>query len=949
MYSEISSIDTRLRPYQQESKDFIFKTWDSVCNIMLQMPTGTGKTVLFSSIIRDVQNWMALTGQIMKVLIIVHRIELIEQTKIKLGQQYHVASGVIAGTYERDLRPQVQIASIQTLTHPANSYLLERMNVGFIIIDEAHHSLASSYQKLWEFFPNAKKLGVTATPWRMNHAGFTELYDKLIQSWSIKKFIENDYLAKFLYYSIKPTSEEQRLIDNIKKFDIEGDFEIRAMESAMDTSRIRANLLDSYNKYAKGKRGIIYAITRSHAKRICSDYKNAGVNIDYIDSTTKPEDRKNKVENFRSGKIEVLVNVDIFSEGFDCPALDFVQLARPTKSLVKYLQQVGRALRPNGDKKAIILDNVGMFKRFGLPDANRKWAYHFEGSEVEESCFENETDPEYTTNIRRLNDVSEGSEDMVLLNSKSLEQTDGEKEIIVDENCSVVQQMEDKLNYLGIPHGIIVLDKGLFFDLVEKEDIYIYKQVSIKYLYSQRELLSFPKESILGRLCKEFGPHFSQKCRVDGTGDFYFENGISYNLGNISFKITDALDLCYQYDEEHKAPIVGSFQQDEYDISKYNADLCKILEIKNDPTVKNRIKQLINTGSLKPTDNIFYNGKFAYLMLLNGKSLSIKKLIIDKDVIKSIQVARASRDSFLYKSCKKHGVDAIRYIQHYGGKFTTIMFMAEDNSGIYITAFDGNTIGCYYDFEVKCRYLYAKEIGSESSLDSITEIPLNTTEKKEVTKQPLIKNTTPIKISKIRLDQTYESNVAKDFWFYFSKDCETHGSIYIIQKDNGNVITLKDHQPISEILAIDATNFDPIITPEIVKRNLIKKGLLIQPISEKKISPKFKGYDLAHKFQMKQKNGEMATGCYNPDNNCFSVAKGCHFPVVVSDSFSRNNARDSLIRCSKKSGDFYITTKEYEFDSPSTAACIIKGYSTNGFVEWKTVEGFTLKEIYKNK
>ena len=855
MYTEISSTDPYLRPYQQEAKDSIFREWDTTNNVMLQMPTGTGKTVLFSSIIKDIHNWMIRTQEYQKILIIVHRTELIEQTKDKLGKQYHVASGVIAGNYVRDLKPQVQIASIQTLTHPANEYLANKLKVGFIIIDEAHHALASSYQKLWDLYPNAKKLGVTATPWRMNHAGFMDLFDKLIQSWTIRKFIDEKFLAKFKYYSIRPTSEEQQAIDGIREFDIEGDYKISAMERAMDIGHIRANLLESYKKYAKGKRGIIYAITKQHGKRICKDYQDAGINIDYIDSETKPQDRKNIVEKFRKGDIEILVNVDIFSEGFDCPALDFVQLARPTRSLVKYLQQVGRALRPNGRKQAIILDNVGMFKRFGLPDANRKWAYHFKGIDVEERGYDEETEVEYTYMKRRLNDFIEGSEDMVLLNGKTLED-----KVTESDNRAPEQIMEEKLDYLGIKHGVITCDQGLFFDFLEKEDSYVYRQISIKYSLRYIPLLTIAKDSILGRLCKEFGPCFAPELSVDPSGTFYYDGGISYKLGNLKLLITSTNELCYQYDDTHLKPFIEAPREEEYDISRYNKDLQELLS--NSSPTDSSVQQLYNlfdkSGIFVGKDKLFILHGNLYLAHNDSELLIIRKLSLTNNKLHKILVASANKNSYLYERYNKLGSDAIKYINHIGGRFGTIMVKTEDDA-IYITNFEGDEMNCFYDFEVIHRYLYAKSINSKSAISD----------------------------DKVSVFSNDEMNLL------FGKKTDTNSQL-------------------------------PTKQPNEVK-----------------------GYDYNHKFQIKQKNGSISYGYYNPSDNSFLLVRYCQFlDFQFKGSQYQSTKEDLLKHCYLVSPGVYSLNTDYKFSSPSTAASIIKGCSTNGYITWKTADGKSLKEVF---
>ena len=413
MYSSILREDRSLRPYQQEAKAGIFSAWDECDNVMFQMPTGTGKTRLFSSIISDIKAWSALNSACNRILIIAHRIELIDQISENL-QRYRIPHGIIAGGRTRDLRQSVQVASIQTITHFANIDTVGELDIRFIIIDEAHHSVANSYRKLWLLFSGAKKLGVTATPWRMNGEGFHELYDRLITSKPIKAFIAEQWLSPFSFYSVKDESIEVQTITAINEFDIEGDYKVSALERQMDTTQIRARLLDSYIKLARGKKGIIYSISRRHSEHIREEYRNAGFRVVTIDATTPKDERRLYVQRFKNGLIDIIVNVDIFSEGFDCPDIEFIQLARPTKSLVKYLQQVGRGLRPTeGKTTCIILDNVGSCLRFGLPNEDRPWELFFMGEE----------NPDRTTRKRKSKDgpspfsrdYSEGTDELVLI------------------------------------------------------------------------------------------------------------------------------------------------------------------------------------------------------------------------------------------------------------------------------------------------------------------------------------------------------------------------------------------------------------------------------------------------------------------------------------------------------------------------------------------------------
>ena len=411
-FMNICTADDSLRLYQQKAKREIFNAWDYVDNVMFQMPTGTGKTRLFTSIIKDINEYWHLHPVSARILVIAHRTELIDQISRNLTR-YSISHNIIASG-KRVIHPfkvNVFLASIQTLTHSANLDFAKKIDAKFIIIDEAHHALATTYKKLWDLYPHSRKLGVTATPWRMNHSGFIDLFDKLILSMPVKQFIEQGYLSTYKYYSIKSDSYVQRAINKLE-FDKFGDYKEASMEEKMDTGSIRAQLLSSYKTYANGKKGIVYAINITHAKHICEEYKKIGLTAVSIDSKTPSSERESLVNQFKRGDIDVIVNVDIFSEGFDCPDIEFIQLARPTRSLVKYLQQVGRGLRKvEGKESCVILDNVGMYVRFGLPDAQRHWKYHFSGHEISEAP----TSSRVGTGRSREIDMSEGEEDMVLI------------------------------------------------------------------------------------------------------------------------------------------------------------------------------------------------------------------------------------------------------------------------------------------------------------------------------------------------------------------------------------------------------------------------------------------------------------------------------------------------------------------------------------------------------
>lgn len=381
--STIIQYNDGLRPHQVEAKNNILKAWKEHDAVMLQMPTGTGKTYLFTSIINDLIQAYKKERKEINILVVAHRTELLDQISNTLSR-YAISHGFIQGTREQHLWKRVQVGSIQSLLTDKNYRNTLRQNFDYIIVDEAHHSLADTYVRLFECFPDAKKLGVTATPWRFNHESFLKLYQKLILSPKVSWFIENALLSDFDYVSIKPDSEIQTLVDKTEIADT-GDFVNSELDYAFNNMRIRAKVFESYKKFANGRKGIIYTINKQHAANIAALYSSQGVMAVAIDCDTPKDERQHLIELFKSGEIKVLVNVEIFTEGFDCPDVSFIQLARPTRSLALYLQQVGRGLRMvAGKEKTIIIDNVGLYNYFGLPDTNRKWMHHFIGRELDE-------------------------------------------------------------------------------------------------------------------------------------------------------------------------------------------------------------------------------------------------------------------------------------------------------------------------------------------------------------------------------------------------------------------------------------------------------------------------------------------------------------------------------------------------------------------------------------
>ena len=380
-----------LRDYQIEICESVREAFKNHRSVMMQMPTGTGKTVVLASLVQQyLDKGLELRDQHCQVLIVAHRIELTEQMGEHL-KRYGIEYGVIAGGRKTKEAEPVIVASIQTLNSKLSS-LSSLLSPSLIIIDEAHHAVAKTYRQLWDVWPEARFLGLTATPYRLSGEGFTDLFDVLVDSWSMKRFIAEGWLSAFDYYSIRPDSDDQKLIDNLKKRGADGDFQMKELHDTFDVTPCIERLFESFEQFAFDMKGIVYAIDIAHAEHIAEYYREQGVNALALSSKTDMKERKEAVEAFRASSvivhhqllkdkpIQVLVSVDLFSEGFDCPDVEFIQIARPTLSLAKYLQMIGRGLRPNKGKECCtIIDNVGMYRRFGLPSGERDWGMFFEG------------------------------------------------------------------------------------------------------------------------------------------------------------------------------------------------------------------------------------------------------------------------------------------------------------------------------------------------------------------------------------------------------------------------------------------------------------------------------------------------------------------------------------------------------------------------------------------
>ena len=425
-------------------------------SVMAQMPTGTGKTYLLTAVIDS----FVSNNPKEKVWIVAHRRELVSQIE-ETVRKFHSYSA----SNTSSLLSSVKAMSIQWLMRHYDEIEEEP---GMIVIDEAHHALAKTYKEMWERFPNAKFLGLTATPCRLNGKGFTDLFDVLVQSWSVPEFISKGRLATYDFVSIKSDGMTQRLIDSLQKRGADGDYQNKEMDMLLNKKPSIERLYQSLEEFGKDRKGIVYAINISHAQKITKLYQEHGVKAIAIDSKTPAAERQQDIEAFKKGDIQVLVNVDIFSEGFDCPDVEFVQLARPTLSLAKYLQMVGRGLRvAKGKKNCVIIDNVGLYRVFGLPSQVWNGNAMFEGKLKVGKRKETPKDREFFLMNEKQDDIQihPDSEMMMVMSHEELLQRIQYREFVDSKGEFAIIKLPDGKMTVVNRQGEQVLEPGDYYDM----------------------------------------------------------------------------------------------------------------------------------------------------------------------------------------------------------------------------------------------------------------------------------------------------------------------------------------------------------------------------------------------------------------------------------------------------------------------------------------------------
>ena len=539
--------EMKLFDYQKDMVMRIEKAFRLYRSVMAQMPTGTGKTVVLASVVESFLGEHPLKS----VWIVAHRRELVSQIQETIERVFSNRLAEKEDGSSDNLIEKPLDSSLFTL----RSSLIKAMSIqwlarhydeigeepGMIVIDEAHHALAKTYKEMWDRFPKAKFLGLTATPCRLNGKGFTDLFDVLVQSWGVPEFISKGRLATYDFVSIKSNGVTQRLIDSLQKRGADGDYQNKEMDMLMNKRPSIERLYRSFEEYGKDRKGIVYAINISHAKKIVELYQEHGIKAVAIDSKTLAAERQADIEAFKKGDIQVLVNVDIFSEGFDCPDVEFVQLARPTLSLAKYLQMVGRGLRvAKGKKCCVIIDNVGLYRVFGLPSQIWDWKATFEGrlkySRKKETTKERDFFLMYGK--QETMPVSHGSEMVMVMSHEELMQSLQYREFVdCNDDFAIVKLPDGKMTVVD-RQGEQVLEPGDYHDMkLLKGDILFYRPKRKEVCYID----------LLARTVIDDGPNVSDVPKVVTIKEWEF---IEYN-GIFMSRTKEEFSLPYcpsQYD-----------------------------------------------------------------------------------------------------------------------------------------------------------------------------------------------------------------------------------------------------------------------------------------------------------------------------------------------------------------------------------------------------------------
>lgn len=351
-----------LRPYQRE----VIANYDRAVAAgskrnLIVAPTGSGKTVIFTDIIKSAAD------RLQHVLVLAHRREIITQTSQKLFA-HGIRHGIIQAGFDPRPLERVQVASISTLwVRAVRSAAMQLPAADLLIIDECHHAPARTYQKIIAAYPEATLLGLTATPCRGDGRGLGGIFETLIEAPQIAELIKQEHLVKTRIYA--PVDPNLAGVETRQ-----GDYVESQLADRMDRPKLIGDVVTHWHKYGERRKTVAFAVNVAHSIHLRDEFIGSGVRAEHIDGGTPKDERDSTLARLARGDIDLVTNCMVLTEGWDMPEVGCCVLARPTRKMGLYRQMIGRVLRPApGKPDAIVLDHSGAVFRHGLPEDHVTW------------------------------------------------------------------------------------------------------------------------------------------------------------------------------------------------------------------------------------------------------------------------------------------------------------------------------------------------------------------------------------------------------------------------------------------------------------------------------------------------------------------------------------------------------------------------------------------------
>ena len=348
-----------LRPYQPEGVDAILAALQRSRSALYVLPTGGGKTVILAELARRMHSFEGW-----KTLLLVHRRELIHQAVKTMREACpDVTIGIEAAGFPRTPWADLFVGMVQSLVRRDTPYLKPDL----VVVDEAHHARAASYEKVLARWPDAFLGGLTATPQRLDGLGLGTHFNEMVLGPTAKTLIEDGYLADVRLVRIPLVNR------HAFRKDRHGEYRADDVAKTM-TDKTVAAAAEAYMRYAPGRRAIYFGWDRENSKKVCARLRELGVAAEHVDGTDHQTRRDRVMNGLREGALSVVGNCELISEGFDAPGCDCVIVGYPTRSITKWLQMLGRMMRPGPGKTALGLDLGGSSWELGLPQEDREWS-----------------------------------------------------------------------------------------------------------------------------------------------------------------------------------------------------------------------------------------------------------------------------------------------------------------------------------------------------------------------------------------------------------------------------------------------------------------------------------------------------------------------------------------------------------------------------------------------